>query len=86
MDLKRLRRTFWVQERNHILSFFSSSSLPVEPSQRFQRLFKEREQWKEANISPFLEDICKENENCGSLLLKYAVCTDGVWIEKPPLA
>ena len=69
-----------------ILSFFPSSSLPVEPSQRFQRLFKEREQWKEVDISPFLDDICKENENCSSLLLKYAVYTDGVWIEKPPLA
>jgi len=77
--------TFDPKVEDDILTFFPASSLPMEPSLRFKRLFTEREEWKEADIDPYLVDICKQNEQVATLLLKHAIykTEKSVWIERP---
>ena len=52
--------------------YFSRSSLPTEPLQRFNELFLTRPKWKEADMVAFLEDIAVDKKDCDRLLIKYA--------------
>lgn len=64
------------------LTYFPSSSLPVEPAPRFADLFLTRERWRSDDIAPFLADIAVNNKERDKLLLKFARATTdstGVW-------
>jgi len=61
-----------------MLTYFPSSGLPVDPSNRFADLFLTRPRWKADDIVPFLSDIAVSNKDRDKLLLKHArAITDG---------
>ncbi|KII92104.1 hypothetical protein PLICRDRAFT_461184 [Plicaturopsis crispa FD-325 SS-3] len=65
-----------------VLTYFPSSSLPVDPAARFADLFITRSRWKNEDIAPFLADIAVDAKERDKLLLKYARATtdtQGVW-------
>lgn len=65
-----------------LLTYYPSSSLPVEPGARFAELFLARPRWKVDEIAPFLADIAVDNKERDKLLLKHArALTDaqGIW-------
>jgi len=76
---------------DHILTYFPASSLPMNPAQRFGKLFDARETWKEEDISFFIRGISTGNHNSvSSLLLKYAILQEEaegtkLWIQRPTL-
>ncbi|CAM4496446.1 unnamed protein product [Lepidochelys olivacea] len=46
--------------------------LPEDNQERFNRLFTIREKWTEADITPYIQDLCAEKQTVGALLTKYA--------------
>ncbi|KAG2078863.1 hypothetical protein BDR04DRAFT_996880 [Suillus decipiens] len=64
------------------LTYFPSSTLPVDPAARFVELFLTRQRWKHEEIEPFLLDIAVNSKERDKLLLKHARAltdTEGVW-------
>nr|XP_025034473.1 sister chromatid cohesion protein DCC1 isoform X1 [Pelodiscus sinensis] len=46
--------------------------LPEDNQERFNRLFTIREKWTEADIAPYIQDLCAEKQTVAALLTKYA--------------
>ncbi|KAM7175480.1 sister chromatid cohesion protein DCC1 [Macrochelys suwanniensis] len=46
--------------------------LPEDNQERFNRLFTIREKWTEADITPYIQDLCAEKQTVAALLTKYA--------------
>ncbi|XP_074841728.1 sister chromatid cohesion protein DCC1 [Carettochelys insculpta] len=46
--------------------------LPEDNQERFNRLFAIREKWTEADIAPYIQDLCAEKQTVATLLTKYA--------------
>lgn len=64
------------------LSYFPSSTLPVDAPARFADLFLVRSRWKAEEIEPFLTEIAVNTKERDKLLLKFArSMTDaqGIW-------
>ncbi|OBZ67045.1 putative sister chromatid cohesion protein DCC1 [Grifola frondosa] len=74
--------SYLTEPPTHMLTYFPSSSLPVDPATRFTDLFLTRARWKAEEISPFLADIVVNSKERDKLLLKYARAitdTEGIW-------
>ncbi|MCO5584875.1 hypothetical protein L7F22_038807 [Adiantum nelumboides] len=54
------------------IEFFAASSLPLDISSRFQRLFSIRSQWIGEDLKPFLQDVAVDAKKRDALLLKFA--------------
>ncbi|XP_042317702.1 sister chromatid cohesion protein DCC1 isoform X2 [Sceloporus undulatus] len=54
------------------ISLLNIEDLPEENQERFNTLFKIREKWTEADIVPYIQDLCSEKQTTGALLTKYA--------------
>ncbi|XP_019407861.1 PREDICTED: sister chromatid cohesion protein DCC1 [Crocodylus porosus] len=46
--------------------------LPEDNQERFNSLFHIQEKWTEADITPYIQDLCAEKQTVGALLTKYA--------------
>ncbi|XP_006263418.1 sister chromatid cohesion protein DCC1 [Alligator mississippiensis] len=46
--------------------------LPEDNQERFNSLFHIWEKWTEADITPYIQDLCAEKQTVGALLTKYA--------------
>uniref|UniRef100_A0A8C8SEC4 Sister chromatid cohesion protein DCC1 n=1 Tax=Pelusios castaneus TaxID=367368 RepID=A0A8C8SEC4_9SAUR len=46
--------------------------LPENNQERFNSLFTIREKWTEADIAPYIQDLCAEKQTVAALLTKYA--------------
>ncbi|CAL8248456.1 unnamed protein product [Lota lota] len=46
--------------------------LSEDTMERFNHLFTLREKWTEADITPYIQDLCGEKQTTGALLTKYA--------------
>ncbi|KAM9163393.1 sister chromatid cohesion protein DCC1 [Pangshura tecta] len=46
--------------------------LPEDNQERFNKLFTIREKWTEADIAPYIQDLCAEKQTVAALLTKYA--------------
>ncbi|XP_013926008.1 PREDICTED: sister chromatid cohesion protein DCC1 [Thamnophis sirtalis] len=55
-----------------IIFLLTVEDLPEDDNERFKRLFSIREKWTEADIAPYIEDLCSEKQTTGTLLTKYA--------------
>ncbi|KAI9068334.1 hypothetical protein FKP32DRAFT_156883 [Trametes sanguinea] len=65
-----------------LITYFPSSTLPVEPGARFAELFLTRPRWKADEIVPFLSDIAVDSKERDKLLLKHARAitdSEGIW-------
>jgi hypothetical protein len=60
-----------------LLTYFPSTTLPIDPAARFADLFLMRTRWKGEDIAPFLSDIAVDSKERDKLLLKYARATAG---------
>ncbi|XP_063070755.1 sister chromatid cohesion protein DCC1 [Engraulis encrasicolus] len=56
----------------HTISLLRVEDLPEDTLERFNCLFSMREKWTEADIAPYIEDLCGEKQTTGALLTKYA--------------
>ncbi|KAH0617468.1 hypothetical protein JD844_015744 [Phrynosoma platyrhinos] len=54
------------------ISLLNIEDLPEDNQERFNNLFKIREKWTEADIVPYIQDLCSEKQTTGALLTKYA--------------
>ncbi|PWN33678.1 uncharacterized protein FA14DRAFT_112557, partial [Meira miltonrushii] len=54
------------------IEFFAASSLPLDISSRFQKLFSVRPQWIGEDLKPFLQDVAVDAKKRDALLLKFA--------------
>lgn len=50
----------------------TASSLPQEPQERFEVLFKQRKHWELPALKPYIEGLAGPGESIETLLLKYA--------------
>ncbi|XP_039221018.1 sister chromatid cohesion protein DCC1 [Crotalus tigris] len=55
-----------------IIFLLNVEDLPEDDNERFKSLFSIREKWTEADIVPYIEDLCSEKQTAGTLLTKYA--------------
>uniref|UniRef100_A0A670XRW2 Sister chromatid cohesion protein DCC1 n=1 Tax=Pseudonaja textilis TaxID=8673 RepID=A0A670XRW2_PSETE len=55
-----------------IIFLLNVEDLPEDDNERFKHLFSIREKWTEADITPYIEDLCSEKQKIGTLLTKYA--------------
>ncbi|KAG7246016.1 hypothetical protein CRUP_016690, partial [Coryphaenoides rupestris] len=46
--------------------------LSEDTQERFNHLFTLREKWTEADITPYIKDLCGAKQTTGALLTKYA--------------
>eukprot|EP00055_Hartaetosiga_balthica_P008984 m.34777 g.34777 ORF g.34777 m.34777 type:complete len:397 (+) comp6555_c0_seq1:189-1379(+) len=60
-----------------IIRYFPASSLPRNPRERFQVLFRAQQVWQLSNIAPYLLDIVSPLQTQDSLILKYARTYEG---------
>ncbi|XP_077207713.1 sister chromatid cohesion protein DCC1 isoform X2 [Paroedura picta] len=58
--------------RPETISLLNVEDLPEESQERFNSLFTIREKWTEADIAPYIQDLCSEKQTIGALLTKYA--------------
>ncbi|XP_029447812.1 sister chromatid cohesion protein DCC1 [Rhinatrema bivittatum] len=58
--------------RPETISLLKKEDLPEDNQERFNSLFSIREKWTEADIAPYIEDLCGEKQTIGALLTKYA--------------
>ncbi|NXG51947.1 DCC1 protein, partial [Psilopogon haemacephalus] len=58
--------------RPEIIFMLKVEDLPEDNQERFNSLFSIREKWTEADIAPFIQDLCAEKQTVGALLTKYA--------------
>ncbi|XP_030074382.1 sister chromatid cohesion protein DCC1 [Microcaecilia unicolor] len=61
--------------RPETISLLKLEDLPEDTQERFNNLFGIREKWTEADIAPYIEDLCAEKQTIGALLTKYARCS-----------
>ncbi|KAL2101929.1 hypothetical protein ACEWY4_003690 [Coilia grayii] len=54
------------------ISLLRVEDLPEDTLERFNCLFGMREKWTEADIAPYIEDLCGEKQTTGALLTKFA--------------
>ncbi|KAM6457785.1 sister chromatid cohesion protein DCC1 [Liasis olivaceus] len=55
-----------------IIFLLNVEDLPEGDNERFKSLFSIRDKWTEADIAPYIEDLCSEKQTIGTLLTKYA--------------
>ncbi|XP_026544672.1 sister chromatid cohesion protein DCC1 [Notechis scutatus] len=55
-----------------IIFLLNVEDLPEDDNERFKHLFSIREKWTEADITPYIENLCSEKQKIGTLLTKYA--------------
>ncbi|XP_040287943.1 sister chromatid cohesion protein DCC1 [Bufo bufo] len=58
--------------RPETIFLLKTEDLPENTQERFNSLFTMREKWTEADISPYIQDLCGEKQTIGALLTKYA--------------
>ncbi|XP_069815939.1 sister chromatid cohesion protein DCC1 isoform X2 [Dendropsophus ebraccatus] len=58
--------------RPETIFLLKTEDLPEDTQERFNTLFGMREKWTEADISPYIKDLCGEKQTIGALLTKYA--------------
>lgn len=58
--------------RPETIFLLKTEDLPEDTQERFNTLFSMREKWTEADISPYIQDLCGEKQTIGALLTKYA--------------
>ncbi|XP_073532894.1 sister chromatid cohesion protein DCC1 [Phyllobates terribilis] len=58
--------------RPETIFLLKTEDLPEDTQERFKTLFGMREKWTEADISPYIQDLCEEKQTIGALLTKYA--------------
>ncbi|XP_044150685.1 sister chromatid cohesion protein DCC1 [Bufo gargarizans] len=58
--------------RPETIFLLKTEDLPEDTQERFNSLFTMREKWTEADISPYIQDLCGEKQTIGALLTKYA--------------
>ncbi|MBN3306114.1 DCC1 protein, partial [Amia calva] len=58
--------------RPETISLLRVEDLPEDTQERFNCLFAMREKWTEADIAPYIQDLCGEKQSTGALLTKYA--------------
>ncbi|XP_041359133.1 sister chromatid cohesion protein DCC1-like isoform X2 [Gigantopelta aegis] len=55
-----------------VICYFPVENLPEDIPERFNYLFKRRQKWTLAEITPYIKDVATEKTNVGALLMKYA--------------
>ena len=56
------------------LTYFPERRLPLDPTKRFQLLFKEKEQWMHSEIEPYIKRLAQEAElSMEEILMKQAL-------------
>lgn len=55
----------------HRLTYFPASELPLDPAQRFAKLFERKEKWTPDQMKPFLDPISPNHKATEALLLKF---------------
>uniref|UniRef100_A0A6J0U1P2 Sister chromatid cohesion protein DCC1 n=1 Tax=Pogona vitticeps TaxID=103695 RepID=A0A6J0U1P2_9SAUR len=58
--------------RPETISLLNVEDLPEDCQERFNSLFSIRQKWTEADITPYIQDLCSEKQTVGALLTKYA--------------
>uniref|UniRef100_A0A8C5MNC6 Sister chromatid cohesion protein DCC1 n=1 Tax=Leptobrachium leishanense TaxID=445787 RepID=A0A8C5MNC6_9ANUR len=58
--------------RPETVCLLKTEDLPEDTQERFNNLFTMREKWTEADIAPYIKDLCGEKQTIGALLTKYA--------------
>ncbi|PIO39595.1 hypothetical protein AB205_0127710, partial [Aquarana catesbeiana] len=58
--------------RPETIFLLKTEDLPEDTQERFNALFTMREKWTEADIAPYIQDLCGEKQTIGALLTKYA--------------
>ncbi|KAJ6663154.1 hypothetical protein lerEdw1_010747 [Lerista edwardsae] len=58
--------------RPETICLLNVEDLPEDNQERFNSLFSIREKWAEADITPYIQDLCSEKQTVGVLLTKYA--------------
>ncbi|XP_075684089.1 sister chromatid cohesion protein DCC1 isoform X2 [Rhinoderma darwinii] len=58
--------------RPETIFLLKTEDLPEDTQERFNTLFSMREKWTEADISPYIQDLCGEKQTIVALLTKYA--------------
>ncbi|KAM4689432.1 sister chromatid cohesion protein DCC1 [Discoglossus pictus] len=58
--------------RPETIFLLKTEDLSEDTQERFNSLFSMREKWTEADISPYIQDLCGEKQTIGALLTKYA--------------
>ncbi|XP_075070107.1 sister chromatid cohesion protein DCC1 [Mixophyes fleayi] len=58
--------------RPETIFLLKTEDLPEDTQERFNALFTMREKWTDADISPYIQDLCGEKQTIGALLTKYA--------------
>ncbi|XP_056378636.1 sister chromatid cohesion protein DCC1 isoform X2 [Hyla sarda] len=58
--------------RPETIFLLKTEDLSEDTQERFNTLFSMREKWTEADISPYIQDLCGEKQTIGALLTKYA--------------
>ena len=53
------------------LTYFPTSSLPLDPASRFSELFSLKSRWKASEIQPFLADLAVDAKKRDALTLKF---------------
>ncbi|CAH2285829.1 sister chromatid cohesion DCC1 [Pelobates cultripes] len=61
--------------RPETVCLLKTEDLPEDTQERFNSLFTMREKWMEADIAPYIKDLCGEKQTIGALLTKYARCS-----------
>ncbi|KAM8966816.1 sister chromatid cohesion protein DCC1 [Pelodytes ibericus] len=58
--------------RPETIFLLKTEDLPEDTQERFNSLFTMREKWLEADIAPYIQDLCGEKQTIGALLTKHA--------------
>ncbi|XP_072007355.1 sister chromatid cohesion protein DCC1 isoform X2 [Engystomops pustulosus] len=58
--------------RPETIFLLKTEDLPEDTQERFNLLFGMREKWTEADIAPYIQDLCGEKQTIGAMLTKYA--------------
>ncbi|XP_060099252.1 sister chromatid cohesion protein DCC1 [Heteronotia binoei] len=58
--------------RPETIFLLNVEDLPEDSQERFNSLFTIREKWTEADIAPYIQDLCSAKQTIGALLTKYA--------------
>lgn len=76
-EKKKQKTTSSFSSNTSHLKYFPERDLPYDPKRRFERLFKEKEEWTLIELEPYIENLEDRNNSKTELLLKYTlVVTD----------
>ncbi|XP_043923494.1 sister chromatid cohesion protein DCC1 [Protopterus annectens] len=64
-----------LSSRPETIFLLKVEDLSEDTVERFTSLFTLRQKWTEADISPYIQDLCGEKQTIGALLTKYARCS-----------